>query len=329
MPLSPIQVRGLAMLVAGKKIVDVAAALNINERTVRRWKQEPEFAQEFDQEIESVQAFAAIACANLEQAKADAASESLKFLTAQLKCEKNSAQIRLRCCTVLQSLALQSARAAEARKWRLYVHVDRKTERARLKAAQPRNPAVPPGQREDPTANPNPPLSCENPPAPTLEFPDKSGHPDAPVNLEAHPAPVASQSPATEPPEQRSPASASKQSPPLEKGGQGGSVRPPKPTEPNTAPAPSLEFPDKSGHSETPVKPEIKSAQSPATDPPEQRSPTAASHQSPPLEKGGQRGAVRPPKPTEPSTGTAAAGPKPNYHKPNHVPFYARVARRR
>jgi hypothetical protein len=286
MPLSAIQVRGLAMIVAGKKIVEVAAALNINERTIRRWKQEPEFSREFENEIESIQALAAIECSNLERTKAEAASESLKFLIGQMKCDKNGANLRIRCCNVLQSLSLQSARAAEARKWRMFVYYDRKSERARLKGVL-RSPGVSQVRTKDgglrtesqaapetKAAEPTQPLQPQ-----TAETPDNTGQ----VVGRTEDAGPKTESQAAEKADTKAAETA-------------------QPLQPQ-----AVEIPDKTGQPSAPA-PECALAENLVS----AEKPDKTGHAAP-----------------APAARSTQLPTKPHYQKPNHVPFYASVARRR
>jgi hypothetical protein len=255
MSLSPVQSQALAQLVAGKRIVEVAAALKINERTIRRWKQEPEFAKELRDEVECSQGFAVMQAAEVERVTAESSRESMKFLMATMKNPDNDAMFRIRSAVEIQKVALQSSRMSDARRWRAFVYEDRKRQRE----SAPRSPGVSPGQRKsDPTINAEHAV-CEKPveteqalhsssvltsetetaalvaAAQPLEKPDKSGHVTAP-----HPA-----SDAALP-------CASTQSPPLENEEQGGSSAQPSdpiPPEAAHAAATPLEKPDKTGHS--------------------------------------------------------------------------------
>jgi hypothetical protein len=159
MPLSAVQTQALALLVAGKKIVDVAASLKICDRTLRRWKQDPEFAKELADEIESAEGYAALQNAEAEKVKAEASHESMKFLRSVMNNKDNDAAFRLRAAMYIQQVSLQSAKAADARKWRAFVYHDRKNE-----SAQKKTPAA--------VANPE----SIKPAAAPIEKADKTGH---------------------------------------------------------------------------------------------------------------------------------------------------------
>jgi hypothetical protein len=135
MPLSAVQTQGLALLVTGKKSVDIATALKISDRTLRRWKLEPEFAKELADEIECAQGIAALQTAEAEKVKSETSHESMKFLRSVMNNKDNDAMVRLRSAAMLQNISLQSARMVEARRWRMFVYYDRKTDKRKESAA--------------------------------------------------------------------------------------------------------------------------------------------------------------------------------------------------
>jgi len=129
MNLEPLHEKAIDLFVMGKKQYQVAAELNVNPRTVRRWADEEKFVAELNKQHSLAR--------KLEQDEAAEAARELselrklarKRMRVILEDPEASDYLLVQTIKLLQQEDRIERRAEEAQAWREYVHHDKKAER--------------------------------------------------------------------------------------------------------------------------------------------------------------------------------------------------------
>jgi hypothetical protein len=221
------QLQAIGLLVSGLSSEQTAKKIGVCSRTLRRWKKEPEFAEELRELLEDIDTSVRASTLNLVRKSHQLTNKSYLALNEML--DDANASVRLRASNTLINASLKWARVLTfTRSW--FEPGDE----------VPRSPGVPPGE---PSASPD--MSAPPTHSKPDETPDKSGHalrnpgvvpPGEPTANPAEKIP----SPAVQHPAEPGPSSSPGVPP-------GQSTTTPDTSAPPTLSQP-LEKPDKSGH---------------------------------------------------------------------------------